>query len=90
MLPEVASTIVPPGSEQAARLRVVDHRERDPVLDAAAGVEPLELGEDARRAAGEVRELDERSAADRAEQRRGIGAVVSTGESFAATRLVRR
>ena len=49
----------------------VDHRDRDPVLDRAARVEELELGEDGRRVVGhDVLEPNERGVADQLEQRR--------------------
>ena len=57
--------------QQPALLRVVEHRLRDPVLDASAGVEPLELGEDAGSPAREARHLDEGCRADRAGQASG-------------------
>ena len=46
MLPDVGSTIVPPGSQQAVALGGVDHGDRDPVLHAAARVDELDLGEE--------------------------------------------
>ena len=52
------------GTEQSPPLRVRDHRAGDAVLHAPTGVEPLELGEDPRRPAGETRELDERRRSD--------------------------
>ena len=52
MLPLVGSMIVPPGLEQAGALGGLDHRQADPVLDRAARVEHLELGQDERLALG--------------------------------------
>ena len=46
MLPDVGSTIVPPGLQQPVALGRVDHRDRDAVLDAAAGIRRLELGDE--------------------------------------------
>ena len=49
VLPLVGSTIVvSPGLMRPASLGRVDHREADAVLDAAAGVEGLELADDGR------------------------------------------
>ena len=45
VLPEVGSTIVPPGCSSPRGLGGVDHPRRDPVLHRAAGVEVLHLGE---------------------------------------------
>ena len=45
MLPDVGSTIVPPGLQQPVALGGVDHRDRDAVLHAAARVHGLDLGE---------------------------------------------
>src|SRR4029077_7012149 len=42
----------------------VNHGSGDAVLDAAAGIEPLELGEEARGAPRKARQLDERRGAD--------------------------
>src|SRR5262249_1268758 len=61
------------GAEEPPPLGVFDHREPDPVLDAAARVEPLELGEDPRGAGAEARQLDERRRSDRGGERRGSG-----------------
>ena len=46
VLPDVGSTIVPPGLQPAVRLRRLDHGEGRPVLHAAARVEVLELGQE--------------------------------------------
>src|SRR5712692_1867250 len=60
------------GLEQAARLRVLEHRQRDPVLHAAARVDRLELGDDARAAGpGQPVEPDHRGPADQLEHARG-------------------
>ena len=48
MLPDVGSMIVPPGFSMPVPLGRLDHRQPDPVLDRAARVEHLELGEDQR------------------------------------------
>ena len=45
MLPEVGSTIVPPGFELPVALGRLDHRQADPVLHRAARVQVLELRE---------------------------------------------
>jgi hypothetical protein len=74
VLPEVASTIVPPGWSTPRSSASSTIARRDPVLDAPARVEPLELGEHSRRAAREAGQFDERRRADRAgEARRGLG-----------------
>ena len=82
MLPEVGSTIVPPGERSSPLLRVRDHRAGDAVLDASARVEPLELGEDSGGAAGEARELDERRPSDRVLERESRGGVSVGDEEF--------
>ena len=46
VLPEVGSTIVPPGSSLPFVLERRDHRDADPVLDAGQRVEELELEEE--------------------------------------------
>ena len=46
VLPAVASMIVPPGCSQPAPLGLLDHGHADAVLDAAAGIERLELDQD--------------------------------------------
>ena len=72
VLPDVGSTIVPPGCSRPSRLGGVDHRHRRPVLDAAAGVEELELGQQlARQVAADAVEAHERRVADEVEQRGG-------------------
>ena len=48
MLPDVGSTIVPPGLSFPSRLGALDHREADAVLHGAAGVQVLELREQLR------------------------------------------
>ena len=60
----------PAGAEAAVALGGVDQVDRDPVLDRAAGVEQLELGDELRRQAGaDAAEPDERRVADRVEDR---------------------
>ena len=72
MLPEVGSTIVPPGNEEAGALRLVDHRDRRPVLDAAARVEQLDLGHEVAAQVGtNPTETHQRRVADQVEE--GIG-----------------
>ena len=69
VLPEVHSTIVPPGFRLPVRLGGLDHR-RAPMrsFDAAAGVEELDLGEHrAGRPRGDLAQADERRVADRVE-----------------------
>ena len=70
MLPEVGSTIVPPGVQQPLALGLVDHGDRGAVLDAAARVEQLDLGD---QVALEIRadpaQPDHRRVADQVEQR---------------------
>jgi hypothetical protein len=46
VLPEVGSTIVEPGFSSAAGFGRLDHRQRDAVLDRAAGVAALALDVD--------------------------------------------
>ena len=70
MLPEVGSTIVPPGLQLPLALGGLDHRHPDPVLVRAAGVQVLELREQRRRdVAADPVEPDDRRAADEVEQR---------------------
>ena len=69
MLPEVGSTIVPPGSELPLPLGRLDHRHPDPVLVRAARVQVLELREQRRlHVAGDPVEPDDRRLADEVEQ----------------------
>ena len=78
MLPDVGSMIVPPGLSRPVPLGRLDHRQPDAVLDRAARVEHLELGEDQRLAvgraevAGDAGEPDERRVADEVEDRLGV------------------
>ena len=61
----------PAGLQLPLALGRLDHRDRDPVLDRAARVEVLELGEHRRRARGhDVLEPDERRVAHQLQQRR--------------------
>ena len=72
MLPDVGSTIVPPGLQEAVALGGVDHGDGRTVLHAAAGVEHLELGEEvALQVAPDAPEPHERRVADQVEQRVG-------------------
>ena len=48
VLPEVGSMMVPPGLSRPVPLGRLDHRQPDAVLDRAARVEHLELGEQQR------------------------------------------
>ena len=64
MLPAVASIRVPPGFEAAVALGRLDHRERDAILDRAAGILVLELEEQAAGAGIELPHLDHRRVAD--------------------------
>ena len=74
--------------EQAGALGGLDHRQADPVLDRAAGVEHLELGEDQRLAVGRAEIAgDARDARRAACCRRGRG---STGRTPSAARIPRR
>ena len=70
MLPEVGSTIVPPGLQLPLALGRLDHRQADPVLHRAARVQVLELREHlARRPRGEsFVEADDRRRADELEE----------------------
>ena len=71
MLPEVGSTIVPPGPSLPVALGGLDHAQADPVLVRAARVQVLELGE--QRAAelrAELLEPDDRRPADEVEEGR--------------------
>ena len=71
MLPAVASTIVSPGPQHAARLGVDHDGQRDAVLDAAARIQVLALGEDRHLEAGRDRpERHERRVADVTEDAR--------------------
>jgi hypothetical protein len=70
VLPEVGSTIVP-----SVLLGRLDHREADPVLDGAAGVQVLELGEElAGHVAPKTVESHDRRPADEVEDRRVLAA----------------
>ena len=72
MLPLVASMSVLSVREQPAALAVEDHRQRRPVLHAAAGVVPLGLGEDLHVAAAAAScrfERQQRRVADQVEDR---------------------
>ena len=74
MLPDVGSTIVPPGFSRPSRLGRVDHGDGQAVLDAAAGVRDLDLGEQvALQALGldQPRQPHERRVADQIEDRVG-------------------
>ena len=69
MLPEVGSTIVPPGLSLPVALGRLDHREPDPVLVRAARVHELELGEDdAGHVLRDAVEPDDRRVADEVDQ----------------------
>ena len=78
MLPLVGSMIVPPGLSRPAALGGLDHRQPDPILDRAARVQHLELGEEQRLAldrpevAGHPGEPHERRPPDEIEDRFGI------------------
>ena len=76
--------------EQAGALGRLDHRQADPVLDRAARVERLELGEDERlvleaaEVAGDAGQPDERRVADEIEDRFGVphpGRISGRGQS---------
>ena len=68
MLPEVGSTIVPPGPQATVLLGSLDHREADAVLHRATGIQVLELREQlTRHVTPEALEADDRSAADELE-----------------------
>ena len=70
MLPEVGSTIVPPGLSRPSRSAASTMRQADAVLDRAAGVQVLELGEQPRAALGLERgEPDDGGVADQVEHR---------------------
>ena len=83
MLPDVGSTIVPPGFSKPVAFGRVDHRDRDAVLDAAARIRRLELGDQraphafgaARRGAGEraecARQVEDR--VGRVDRRQRVG-----------------
>jgi hypothetical protein len=65
VLPEVASMSVSPGLDLAAALGLLEHEHADAVLDRAARVEELALGEDlGGQAARDVLEAHDRRAAD--------------------------
>ena len=69
MLPDVGSTMVPPGPQLPVALGRLDHPHADAVLHRAAGVQVLELGDHRRReAAGDPLQPDERRV-----RRRGRG-----------------
>ena len=67
MLPAVASTISAPGLMLPVALGGLDHRQRDAVLDRAAGVLVLELEEQPAGAGVEAAYLDQRGVADEIE-----------------------
>ena len=68
VLPEVGSTIVPPGRSRPRALGVLDHGEADAVLHAPAGVELLELGKHERpEPLGDLAQPDQRGVADQVE-----------------------
>ncbi len=68
VLPEVGSTIVPPGPQPALLLSRFDHREPDPVLHRAAGIQVLELGQKrARNVAAQPVEAHDRRLSDELE-----------------------
>ena len=77
MLPLVASTIVvAPGLDPSLPLGGLDHRDPDPVLDAAARVERLELREQLDVELGsDPGELHDRRAPDMCEMLVGICAI---------------
>ena len=54
----------PSGPEQSPLFGVLDHRQRDAVLDAATGIEIFHFGEDLRPAVVETVDPDQRSPAD--------------------------
>ena len=71
MLPEVGSTIVPPGFSFPLALGLFDQLDPDPVLHRAAGADVLELREDGRRVLGnDALEPRERRVADEVEDGR--------------------
>ena len=67
MLPLVASITVWPGLQRAGALGVLDHAEREPVLDRAHRVEGLELDVQVDVRRRELVDPDDRRAADRLE-----------------------
>ena len=68
VFPEVGSTIVSPGSDRTGGLGLLDHHHGRPILDAAARVEVLELGQQvAREIAPDMVEADERGVSDQVE-----------------------
>ena len=70
MLPEVGSTIVPPGFRSPVALGGLDHRDRRAVLDRPARVHVLDLRDELRRQAlAEPAEAHERRVTDRVEDR---------------------
>ena len=68
MLPAVASMIVPPGPQPAPALGLLDHGHADAVLDAAAGIERLELDQHPRgHTLAQPMQRDQRRPTDRVE-----------------------
>ena len=68
MLPDVGSTDRAARPQQAAALGVLEHGETDPILDASARVELLELGQDERtEPLGDLAQPDQRGVADQVE-----------------------
>ena len=77
MLPAVASTMVAARLEPAVALGGLDHRQRDAVLDRAAGVLALQLDEQPARPGVEPGDFDHRRIADQGEH---AGAIRRRGE----------
>ena len=83
MLPEVGSTIVPPGAELPLTLGCLDHREADAILVRATRVEELELREQRRLARRRRTGRAARSGSSR-RGRGGSGSARLTAEDYAA------
>ena len=72
VLPEVGSTMVPPRRNRPSALGRLDHGQGGSVLDAAARVQELELGEQLRRQVPpDAVQAHQRRVADQLEQRAG-------------------
>ena len=78
MLPEVGSTIVPPGAQATVLLRRFDHRHPDAVLHGPARIQELELREElARDVAPETVEPNDRGASDELEDVRVLAGAIA-------------